>query len=75
MSVDAETRQRIATLERQVKALMRHTDMPAPSVTADLAPETLALIRDGKPMDAVKAIRADLNCDLAAAQQVYEEAF
>ena len=72
---DADVLRRLSMLERQVKALMKHTDMPPPSVTADLSPETMALIQNGKAMDAVKAIRADLGCDLAFAQETYESAF
>lgn len=75
MSTDVDVLRRLSNLERQVKALMRHTDMPEPAIDSDLSDETKAKIRDAKPMEAVKAIRQELGCDLAHAQDVYDQAF
>jgi hypothetical protein len=75
MAVDAETRQRISNLERQVKALMKHTGMPEPAVTSELSEKAKAAIRDAKPMEAVKLIRQELQCDLDEAKRIYEAAF
>jgi hypothetical protein len=75
MSVDQETRQRISNLERQVKALMKFVEMPEPSEIEGLSEETMAAVRAGDSMKAVKGIRNDLTCDLTEAQRIYSEAF
>ena len=75
MSVDQETRQRISNLERQVKALMRHTEMPEPSSMEGLSDATLAEIREGNMMKAVKMIRDEKQCDLDEAKRIFEATF